>query len=154
MKRRGFMAVVAGTAAWSIKGGAQTAATPKRVVLLSAAANPVDRLGRLREQLAASGYVEGRNIVFDIRSAEGHLERLPALAEALANEGRIDAILAESTPAAVAARRATQTIPIVAIVGPKRTQSIIVDPLPPSVAAHNSVASPLSCWPTSPAILG
>ena len=59
----------------------------------------------------------GRNIIINIRSAEGHLERLPALAEALVQEGGIDAILAESTPAAIAAHRATKTIPIVAIVG-------------------------------------
>jgi putative ABC transport system substrate-binding protein len=117
MKRREFMAVVVGTALWPLTGSAQSPATPRRVVLLSAAANPADRLGFLREQLRASGYVEGRNFVLDIRSAEGHLERLSALAEGLVREGGVDAILAESTPAAVAARRATQTIPIVAIVG-------------------------------------
>jgi putative ABC transport system substrate-binding protein len=117
MKRRKFMAVVAATAAWPLTGSAQSAATSRRVVLLSAAANPAERLGAFREQLGASGYVEGRNIMLDIRSAEGHLERLPALAEALVQEGGIDAILAESTPAAIAAHRATKTIPIVAIVG-------------------------------------
>src|SRR4029450_14163312 len=87
MKRRKFMAVVAATAAWPLTGSAQSAATSRRVVLLSAAANPAERLGVFREQLAASGYVEGRNIMLDIRSAEGHLERLPALAEALVQEG-------------------------------------------------------------------
>jgi putative ABC transport system substrate-binding protein len=129
MKRRELMAVVAGTALWPLTGSAQSPATPQRVVLLSAAANPADRMGFLREQLSASGYVEGRNIVLDIRSAEGHLERLSALAEALVREGGVDAILAESTPAAVAARRATQTIPIVAIVGVDPVESGLVSSL-------------------------
>jgi len=129
MKRREFMAVVAGTAAWPLTGGAQSAATPQRVVVLSAAADPAARLGVLRERLAAAGYVEGRNIVLDIRSAEGHLERLPALAKALAHEGGVDVIFAVSTPAAIAARQATQTIPIVAIVGVDPVDSGLVSSL-------------------------
>jgi putative ABC transport system substrate-binding protein len=124
--RRVFMAVVAATAAWPLTSSAQSATAPRRVVLLSAASDPADRVGALREQLSALGYVEGRNIRIDIRSAEGHLDRLPALAEGLVREGGIDAILAESTPAAVAARRATQTIPIVAIVGVDPVESGLV----------------------------
>lgn len=128
MKRRAFMAV-AGMAAWPLAGNAQSAKTPQRVVLLLAATSPAERLSVLREQLAASGYVEGRNIVLDVRSAEGHLERLPALAEALVREGDVDVIVARSTPAAVAARRATQTIPIVAVVGVDPVESGLVSSL-------------------------
>src|SRR5262245_12308374 len=98
-KRREFMAVVAATAAWPLTGSAQSATARRRVVLLSAAAAPAERLGFFREQLSALGYAEGRNLHLDIRSAEGHLDRLPALAEGLVREGGIDVILAETTVA-------------------------------------------------------
>jgi ABC-type uncharacterized transport system substrate-binding protein len=65
-----------------------------------------------REQLRALGYVEGQNIVFEVRMAEGHPERLPALAEELLRAAP-DVIVAPSAPAATAVQRLTQTIPIV-----------------------------------------
>ena len=126
IKRREFMAIAAGSATWPMTGSARSGATPQHVVVLSAATDAVTRLSVLRERLAASGYVEGRDIVLDIRSAEGHPERLSALAEALVQEGGVDAILAISTPAAFAARRATQTTPIVAIVGVDPVESGLV----------------------------
>ncbi len=132
MKRCGFKAIVVAAAAWPLTRSAQSAATSQRVVLLSAAADPAERLGAFRERLSDLGYVEGRNITLDIRSAEGHLERLPALAEELVRESGIDAILAESTPAAIAAHSATQTVPIVAVVG--------VDPVATGLAS--SLAHP------------
>jgi putative ABC transport system substrate-binding protein len=58
------------------------------------------------------GYVEGRNVVIESRSAEGKLERLPALAAELVAL-KVDVIVAPSTPGALAAKRATGTIPIV-----------------------------------------
>ena len=58
------------------------------------------------------GYVEGRNLVIEWRSAEGNYERLPALAVELVNL-KVDAILASAPPAISAAKRATTTIPIV-----------------------------------------
>jgi putative ABC transport system substrate-binding protein len=127
--RREFMAVAALAAAWPLTGSAQSAATPRRVVLLSAATDPAERLGVFHEQLNALGYVAGRDFRLEIRSAEGHLDRLPAIAEGLVREGGVDAILAESTPAAMAAHRATQTIPIVAIVGVDPVASGLADTL-------------------------
>jgi len=115
--RREFMAVVAATVAWPLTGSAQSATALRRVVLLSAAADPAARLSIFHEQLRALGFVAGRDFQLEIRSAEGHPDRLPTLAQGLAREGGIDVILAESTVAAMAAHRATQTIPIVAIVG-------------------------------------
>ena len=86
MKRRKFIAMVLAAAAWPQTGSTQSATTAARVVLLSAAADPAARLRVFREHLSHLGYVEGRNITLDIRSAEGHLERLAALAEGLAHE--------------------------------------------------------------------
>jgi putative ABC transport system substrate-binding protein len=79
-----------------------------------------------RSLLRELGYVEGRNIHLEFHNADGNVDRLPELAEKLVQEGGIDVILAESTPAALAAHRATQTIPIVAL------------------AAHDPVASGLA----------
>jgi putative ABC transport system substrate-binding protein len=70
-----------------------------------------------REALARHGYVEGRNLVLDVRSADGRLDRLPMLATALV-AARPDVIVAVNTPGARAAIAATKSIPIVmAVVG-------------------------------------
>src|SRR5215813_12443598 len=65
-----------------------------------------------RRGLRELGWIEGRNIVIEYRYAEGRLDRLPVLADELIRL-RVDVIAASPTPAAVAARNATQTIPIV-----------------------------------------
>jgi len=65
-----------------------------------------------RQGLRDLGYVEGRNLVIEIRSAEGKLERLPALAAELVAL-KVDVIVAGGTPAALAAKQATTTLPIV-----------------------------------------
>ena len=65
-----------------------------------------------RQRLAALGYVEGKNIVIDERSAEGHSERLGELARALV-ASKVDVIVAPAVTASRAARQATSTIPIV-----------------------------------------
>src|SRR5437879_7790527 len=58
------------------------------------------------------GYVEGRNVVLEIRYAEGRNERFPALAAELVNL-KVDALVAQSTPAAIAAKQVSSTVPIV-----------------------------------------
>ena len=63
-------------------------------------------------ELRALGYVEGKNIVFEYRSADDKLDRLAALAEELVRL-KVDVLLASTTPAALAAKNATRTIPIV-----------------------------------------
>ena len=63
-------------------------------------------------ELRALGYVEGKNIIFEYRSADDRLDRLPALADELVRL-KVDVLLASATPAAVAAKNATRTIPIV-----------------------------------------
>ncbi len=85
-----------------------------------------------RRLLGQIGYVEGSNIRLEFRNAAGNVEALPALAQELVREGDIDVIIAISTPAALAAYKATQTIPIVAFTA--------VDPVESGLA--NSLAGP------------
>jgi putative ABC transport system substrate-binding protein len=114
MRRREFITLLGGAAvAWPFAARAQQSATMPHVVQLSPAENPARDNG-IRTRLRERGYVEGRNIRLEFRDTAGNVDRLPALAEELVQEGGIDVILAISTPAAWAAQRATQTIPIVA----------------------------------------
>ena len=68
--------------------------------------------GAFRQTLRSLGYVEGQNIVIECRDAPGKVDRLPDLAVDLVNL-KVDALVAEATPATLAAKRATSTIPIV-----------------------------------------
>ena len=66
----------------------------------------------VRQHLHALGYVDGKNIVFEYRYADNKLDRLPGLADEIVRH-KVDLILASSNPAALAAKNATKTIPIV-----------------------------------------
>jgi putative ABC transport system substrate-binding protein len=68
----------------------------------------------IRRRLAELGYVDGRNVHLEFRNAGGNADALPALAQEIVRAGEVDAIIAISTPAALAAYGATRTIPIVA----------------------------------------
>src|SRR5882724_1811895 len=93
---------------------AQEAAKVARIGYLAAnLAAGSHRLEAFRQGLRDLGYVEGRNLVIESRSAEGKFERLPALAAELVAL-KVDVIVtAEGTPAALAAKQATRTLPIV-----------------------------------------
>jgi len=114
MRRREFITLLGGAAvAWPSAGFAQTSF---RVGLLSAPAPMTDNSppgAALIRGLAQLGYAQGRNIVFERRGAEGHLDRLPRLVEELV-ASKVDVIVANGYPPALAAKRGT-TIPIVAI---------------------------------------
>jgi putative ABC transport system substrate-binding protein len=69
-------------------------------------------LESFRREIRALGYIEGKNMVIEQRSAEGKLDRLPAAADELVRL-RVDVIVTASTPGALAAKNATRTIPIV-----------------------------------------
>jgi putative ABC transport system substrate-binding protein len=96
---------------------AQQSAKVSRIGMLSTTSpeHPQARatLDQFRQALGELGYVEGRNIVLEHRSAEGRVDRYPALATELVRL-KVDLIVVFSSPAARAARQATATIPIVA----------------------------------------
>src|SRR6516225_681103 len=97
MTRRRALALL-GAAALSapVRAVAQTASKkPRRVAMLSPVADEV-RFARLRAELLKFGYVEGRDIEFEIRTADGQFERMPALAAELAGDGKVDALIAVS----------------------------------------------------------
>ena len=81
-----------------------------------------------RQELHNLGYVEGKNITFETRSAEGKLDRYPALAHELARL-KVDVLVATSTTEAIAFKDATKTIPIVFIVGSDPITDGLVDSL-------------------------
>ena len=118
MKRREFMALVGGMAAWPIAGHAQQRTTPLVGVLNPRTADPADPgLAAFRRELSALGYIEGSTIRIELRSPEGNYRGLPALAAELAAL-KPDVIVANSEPGIRAARDAAGTTPIVmAVVG-------------------------------------
>jgi len=116
MDRRAFIGTVAGALLAPPAAEAQEAAKVARIGWLAAnnpAANP-HHPEAFRQELRDLGYVEGRNLVIEYRSAEGNLERLPALVAELVAL-KVDVIMAPSTVAALAAKQATRTLPIVSV---------------------------------------
>jgi len=116
--RRTFMALVSGVLLIAPRGvGAQQPAKIPRIGFLSgtspSAAAPW--LDGFRQGLREHGYVEGQNIVIEYRWAEGRQERQPALAAELARF-KVDVLVAANSSAALAAKHATTTIPIVMLV--------------------------------------
>jgi putative ABC transport system substrate-binding protein len=114
MERRTFMAMLAGgLLAAPLAAEAQQAAKIARIGYLGTNPAAIPHLQEaFRQGLRDLGYVEGRNLVIEYRSAEGKLERLPALAAELVAL-KVDVIVAASTAAALAAKHATRTLPIV-----------------------------------------
>src|SRR2546430_3367680 len=115
MRRREFLGVLGAAAAWPLAAWAQRTAMPVIGVLSPLSAEMAARnIEALRQGLRDLGYVEGRNVGFEFRYAEGNLERLPALAAELAAL-QPAVIVAGSAPGALAARNATRTILIVIV---------------------------------------
>lgn len=129
MRRREFIRLLGGATAWPIVADAQElAGKPPRVVHLAPADVPA-QADQARRLLRDLGYVEGRNIQIEFRNAGGNVDALPALAEEVIREGRVDAIVAVSTLAALAAHKATRTIPIVAFTAVDPVTSGLADSL-------------------------
>jgi putative ABC transport system substrate-binding protein len=117
LKRREFITLVGGAAvAWPLVAAAQQGAKVPRVGFLgnSDAALEANLIGPFRDGLRALGYEQGRNIAIEYRWAEGNYDRFPALvAELLASN--VDVLVTAGTPAALAIKKATTSVPVVMI---------------------------------------
>jgi ABC-type uncharacterized transport system substrate-binding protein len=120
MRRREFIALLSGmTAAWPLAplcASAQDAVKLARVGILDRTApgqyNELYYWSAFREQMRVLGYIEGKNVQFDVRWGNHDLQRLPSLAAELVRLP-VDLIVALSTPVALAARSVTSTVPII-----------------------------------------
>ena len=116
MKRREFISLLGGASvAWPLAAQAQQTGVPLVGLLLS---NQVDDrlIDAVRQGLKSAGYIEGRNLAIKYRSADGRLDRLPALAAELVTDP-VAAIVSLAPPASVAAKAATTNIPVVFATG-------------------------------------
>jgi len=115
MKRREFITLLGGAAAaWPLTAHGQQSKIARIGALYIGLADAESFKQELREGLRELGYVEDQNIVFEFRSAEGKLDRLPELAAELVRL-KVDVIVALYVPCALAVKEATRDIPIVVI---------------------------------------
>jgi putative ABC transport system substrate-binding protein len=112
LKRRMFIGLVGGAAAWPLVARAQQPTTPVIGFLAGGLASGAEApVAGFRQGLRQTGYIEGQNLHIAFRWAEGHYERFPQLAAELASLN-VAAITAIGAPAALAAIATTKTIPI------------------------------------------
>ena len=140
MKRREFIASLAGMAAWPLASNGQESKTVG--VLVAGAPDPNAFLEVLRQGLRETGYTDGQNIRLDVRSAGGKAERLPELAAELVRR-RVDVIVGFQTPAVQAAKEATTEIPIVMDAGDPVGMGLVssLAPSPPTTRRRDGPVS-------------
>jgi putative ABC transport system substrate-binding protein len=115
MKRRQFITVLGGAAAaWPLAARAQQRDQVLRIGILETTSRELNaaNISAFQKGLRELGYVEGQNLLFEYRSADGRTERFPGLVSELVDL-KVDVIVTRGTPAALAAKKATETIPIV-----------------------------------------
>ena len=117
MRRRNFIILLGGAAAWPLAAGGQQSRPPVIGYLGGTAPDGTELLiTAFRAGLKEAGFVEGQDVAIEFRWAEGHYDRLPPLAAELVSRG-VEVILAASLPSALAAKQVTTTIPIVFVMG-------------------------------------
>jgi putative tryptophan/tyrosine transport system substrate-binding protein len=127
MRRRDFIKVIAGSVtSWPLAARAEASRRVGLLFLVSAQAAGTLALAKAVIQgLKEHGWVEGQNITFEYRFADGKQDALAKLAAELAGL-RVDAIVTDSTPAMQAAKNATQTVPIVGIMNNPQTSGFVL----------------------------
>jgi ABC-type uncharacterized transport system substrate-binding protein len=126
MRRREVIGLLGGAAMWPLASRAQHPRKMPRIGVLWP--NPPATFEFLRQGLSDFGYVQGRNIEFEFRWAEGKLDQLPELAAELVRL-QVDVIVTLAPQATLAAKQATQTIPIVFVAMGDPLASGVVDSL-------------------------
>src|ERR1700730_1132259 len=122
LNRRKFISLIGGMAAsWPLMAHGQQATSPKRVGFLLVGLSPESKEVQVfRRELRKAGYIEGRNLVMEWRSANGNYDRVPTLVADLI-QSNVDVMVHDSTFGTQVAKRATSTIPIV--------MALVLDPI-------------------------
>jgi putative ABC transport system substrate-binding protein len=115
MKRRGFITLMGGAAVWPLGARAQQTIPAVPLVFGATLSEATPFLAAFQRRLVEVGFVEGQNVAVEYRDAGSHYEQLPTLVAEFVD--RQTAVIVGNTPLALAARKATSTIPIVFLTG-------------------------------------